>query len=250
MRGATDDAARWIYHGLWAVLVGWFKVPHEPPTLPVGPGEAIDRFQPAEGFLRYLKFYFWALLWVPDLAILVAMVGIFAVVPWLGVLLLVPALALAILPDIVAYIALHLRYDTTWYVMTDRSLRIRRGVWVIREITVTFENVQNIRVQQGPVQRWFGIADLEVETAGGGGAAQQPGASSGHVARIEGIANAPELRERILRHVRQSATTGLGDEHHGAAAPAAIGGAGFTAEQLELLRGVRDEVLRLASRQA
>ena len=74
--------------------------------------------------------------------------------------------------------ALHLRFDTTWYVMTERSLRIRRGIWVIREMTITFENVQNVKVQQGPLQRFFGISSLVVETAGGGSA--EPG--KGHAA--------------------------------------------------------------------
>jgi uncharacterized membrane protein YdbT with pleckstrin-like domain len=44
-----------------------------------------------------------------------------------------------------AYIAIHLRYDTTWYVHGDRSLRIRRGIWVIHETTLTFENIQNVK---------------------------------------------------------------------------------------------------------
>ena len=63
------------------------------------------------------------------------------------------------------YVALHLRYDTTWYVVTDRSLRIRRGIWVIEETTITFENVQNVSITQGPLERAFGIATLVVDTA-------------------------------------------------------------------------------------
>ena len=65
--------------------------------------------------------------------------------------------------------AMHLRYDTTWYVLTNRSLRIRRGIWMIHETTITYENVQNVSVNQGPLQRIFGIADVLVQTAGGGG---------------------------------------------------------------------------------
>ena len=71
-------------------------------------------------------------------------------------------------PDVIAYVAIHLRYDTTWYVLTDRSLRIRRGIWIIHETTISFENVQNVEVRQGPLQRYFGIADVIVQTAGGG----------------------------------------------------------------------------------
>ena len=39
----------------------------------------------------------------------------------------------------------------------------------VLETTITFENIQNVTVQQGPLQRLFGIADVRVDTAGGGG---------------------------------------------------------------------------------
>lgn len=235
----ADNAARWMYRGLWAGLVRWFRVPADPPVLPARPGEAIQSFQPSPGFLRYLKFLFWILLWPMDIGILAAMIAIFATLPILGLILLIPAIILAVLPDILAYIALHLRYDSTWYVMTDRSLRIRRGIWVIKEVTITFENVQNIRLQAGPVQRHFGIASLIVETAGG--SAGPHGEMSGHTGVIEGIDNAPELRDRIMKRLRHSATAGLGDEAHdhrgsAAAAPA------WTQEHVQALREIRDEI--------
>jgi membrane protein YdbS with pleckstrin-like domain len=78
------------------------------------------------------------------------------------------ALVVIVLPDIIAYVAIHLRYDTTWYVLSSRSLRIRRGVWVIHETTLTFENIQNVSVDSGPLEQWFGIANVMVDTAGGG----------------------------------------------------------------------------------
>lgn len=78
----------------------------------------------------------------------------------MGVLIAPLLRAFIILPDVVAYVAIHLRFDTTWYVMTERSLRIRRGIWVLHETTITFENVQNVVVNQGPVQRFFGIANV------------------------------------------------------------------------------------------
>ena len=49
-------------------------------------------------------------------------------VPLIGILIAPLAWAVIIVPDIVVYIAIHLRYDTTWYVLSDRTLRIRRGI--------------------------------------------------------------------------------------------------------------------------
>ena len=56
-------------------------------------------------------------------------------------------------------------------------------------MTITHANVQNLRVVQGPLQRYFGIASLEVDTAGGGSAAKQARhqMGSGHTVRIAGI---------------------------------------------------------------
>ena len=172
MSQALVRASEWLYHGIWAVLVRWFRVPAEPPTLPAVAAEPIQSYRPAAGFLRYLKFQFWLLLIVIDGGLLIVWLVLLVLVPLAGVLITPLALAVIIVPAILGYVAIHLRYDTTWYVVSDRSLRIRRGIWVIHETTITFENIQNVTVNQGPLQRWFGIADVLVQTAGGGGGGQ------------------------------------------------------------------------------
>jgi uncharacterized membrane protein YdbT with pleckstrin-like domain len=174
------------------------------------------------------------------------MIAIFFASWWVGLLLLIPALILAIVPDIFVYIGLHLRYDTTWYVMTDRSLRIRRGIWSIEEVTITFENVQNISLRQGPLQRHFGIANLMVETAGGSAPQGKHGQTMSHRGVIEGIANAKELRDRIMLRLRESKTAGLGDEAH-AHEHAGDAGTSWTAEHVAALREIRNEARLLAA---
>jgi membrane protein YdbS with pleckstrin-like domain len=244
MTGRTERAAEWMYHGLWRVLVDWFRVPKEPPTLPAREGEYLASFRPAPGFLRYLRFWFWIALLAVDVALTAAYVAAAAALIvgglwWVALLLLPVALFVIVVPDIFAYVAIHLRYDTTWYVMTERSLRIRRGMMVIHETTITFENVQNLKLRQGPLQRHFGIADLVVETAGSGGAQGHEGrAGVDNRGVIEGIDNAPEVRERILSRMRQSRTAGLGDEDPAAApSPSA-----WSPAQLQALREIREEV--------
>lgn len=235
----VDRAGRWIYQGVWAALVRWFRVPEHPPQLPIAAGDASDSFRPAAGFLSYLKFKFWIGLTLIDGVVLIVWIVIAAVSPLAGAMTALPALAIAVLPDILVYIALHLRYDTTWYVMTGRSLRIRRGIWIIHETTITFENVQNVEVRQGPLQRFFGIGDVLVQTAGGGGkpAAGQQGAESmtSHHGLIEGISHAAEIRDLILARLRHSRTAGLGDEPHHA-----LTGGGWSPDHLAVLREIRD----------
>ncbi len=238
--GAVDRAAAWVYRGVWGALVQYLRVPDRPPSLPAaGPGAVVRSFQPSLGFLRYLKFWFWLFFAIMDVVIL----GLWALIMvnsrlW-GFITLGPALFLAFAPDIVAYIAIHVRYDTTWYVMTDRSLRIRRGVWTINETTATFENVQNIRVEQGPLERYFGIGRVVVETAAAGSAGPH-GGSTGSQAVIEGISNAPAIRDQIMLRVAQSKSAGLGDED--LRADRASTGAGWTTAHVEALRAIRDEI--------
>jgi membrane protein YdbS with pleckstrin-like domain len=208
----VDRASRWIYSGIWAAVVQWFRVPEEPPTIPGGSAAAARSFRPAEGFLRYLKFYFWIVLVLIDATIFFLWLTIAVAWPVAGVLLALPALAIAVAPDVIAYVAIHLRYDTTWYVVSDRSLRIRRGIWLLHETTITYENIQNIRVTQGPLQRWYGIGNVLVETAGGGSVGKEGGISLMHRGLIEGVDNASEIRDLILGHLRKTRTAGLGDE--------------------------------------
>jgi uncharacterized membrane protein YdbT with pleckstrin-like domain len=134
-------------------------------------------------------------------------------------------------------VAIHLRYDTTWYVLTERSMRLRRGIWMTSEVTITFENVQNVRVRSGPVQRHFGIADVVVETAGGGKRDEYGRTTLSHGV-IEGVANAEEIRDLVMSRVRASRTTGLGDEREPARA-------GWSSAHVAALREIRDEVAAL-----
>ncbi|MFG0284114.1 MAG: PH domain-containing protein, partial [Phycisphaerales bacterium JB039] len=192
---AGDRAGAWVYRGVWAALADWLLVPREAPTLPAAPGDTIRSFRPAPGFLRYLKFWFWIVLALIDIAITALWLVVLIASPIVGIALAPLWLIIAIVPDIFAYVGIHLRYDTTWYVLSPRSMRVRRGIWSIQEATITYENIQNVAVTQGPVQRHFGIASVTVQTAGGGGATGPHGSSSGgHTTVLEGLENRSEER--------------------------------------------------------
>lgn len=237
MSRITYQVASRAYSRLWSILVHWLRVPDRPPALPVRTGDTLEQFRPAQGFLRYLKFWFWLGLILFDGLILIIWIVLIVNKPRLGVFLAPVALLLAAVPDIVVYVALHVRYDTTWYVMTRHSLRIRRGVWIIQEVTITFENVQNLHIHQGPLQRHFGISNLVVETAGaGGGGHEGKGVTNQGV--IEGISDPQRIRDLILSRVRQSRTAGLGDEEP---VPTWRRSA-WTNEHVAALQAIRDEL--------
>ena len=253
MKTPVHSASRWVYRGLWGVLSGLFRVPKAPPSLPALGGHEPTSFQPASGFLTYLAIQFW----ITALFIgAMAMIGILGVsaASWktgLAIALLAFPCWLGIVA--IGYLAIHLRYDTNWYVISDRSLRIRRGIWIIHETTITFENVQNVVVQQGPLQRICGIANVVVETAGGGGGAAGPHghnksqAAASHQGLIEGIADAERIRDLLLARLKQSQSAGLGDEsdreERFLSSAHRQAGLIWTSAHLAALREIRDELL-------
>ncbi|MFY0578895.1 PH domain-containing protein [Cystobacter fuscus] len=122
--------------------------------------------RPCDGWLLYRKVGFWIGLLATVLPISAVGLVILISRPVLAVAVLVPVFVVVLGMGLASYVSIHLGYDTTWYVLSDRSLRIRRGVWTLHETTITFENVQNVKITQGPLQRLLGFSDLVIETAG------------------------------------------------------------------------------------
>jgi len=108
-----------------------------------------------------------------------------------------------------------LDWEMRWYIVTDRSLRIREGVWRVNELTMTFANVQEVSIRQGPLERLLGISNLRVRTAGGGASlGSHEGESeekSGHIGYFRGVDNAPAIRDLILERLKRLQDAGLGD---------------------------------------
>lgn len=243
------------YSGLTGVLSGWFRVSFEPPSLPPGHHTWHRSFGPAPQFLRYLKLQY--LLLVGVVAVVLGLAGAGVMVGMVlngapGPLIAVVAAVLGFLAlcGLVGYAALQLQYDTTWYTMTDRALRLRSGIWVQKEMTVTFDNAQNVKVRRGPIQRWLGIGDVVVETAAAGTTDGQQGTSTASAAVVAGVANPHEIRDRIIERMRAVRTSGLGDPDDGTGG-AAAGMVGrpegkregrWTPAHLEVLREIREAV--------
>jgi hypothetical protein len=137
----------------------------------------------------------------------------------------VPFIALGLLQMPLTYVLMRLRYEQHWYMVTDRSLRIREGITTVRETTLGFANIQNIAVNQNPLQRLFGLSNVEVKSAGGGSLGHQsqgPSQESWHTAVFRNVDNPEEIRDLILSHQRALKETGLGDpeeQHRAASSP-------------------------------
>lgn len=117
----------------------------------------------------------------------------------------------------VTFAAVRLEFELHWYIVTDRSLRIRTGLVRLQESTMSFANLQQVEVKQGPLQRLLGLADLRVQSAGGrDDATAEAGGDSLHTGVFHSVDNATEIRDLILARLKKFRETGLGDpdDHH------------------------------------
>ncbi len=87
------------------------------------------------------------------------------------------------------------RYHARGYQISADRLRVVRGLLWRSDTVVPFGRVQHIDVDQGPLERFFGIATLTLHTAGNHNASVQlPGL---------GEALARDMRESIRAHIRR-----------------------------------------------
>lgn len=235
------------------------RIPSEP-TPPAGSPESVRTFRASRRFYQ-LNVVRWGVKQLVALAVLVVVLVVEfsvdlrqATVP----LRVVEGIALAVFLVQLPFGFLFIRfdYDLRWYIVTDRSLRIRQGLFNVREMTMAFSNIQQISIHQGPLQRLLGIADLEVRTAGGGGEGSHGhyggDKAAGHLGYFRGVDNAHDIRDLILERLRQWRDAGLGDPDDARARAAALpgGNAGEPAvlvaarQVLEEARGLRAQITK------
>ena len=241
-----------MYDRVKSTLLWLLRVPPEPHD-PMGDVHSLRVFRAAPGYLRYITLA-WAL---SEIGILLGGLLVFiplaiAAATGLAVIL---ATALGLVATVIflgqaglTFFSLRLNYEMRWYKVTDRSLRIRAGVWNVHEMTMTFANVQNITISQGPLERLFGISDVKVDTAGGGGSSGSHEKKEDlHVATFRGVDNPEEIRDLMLQRLRRLRDAGLGDLDDAPAlrgAPVPDPAFGST-EALQALVAFRDEARAL-----
>ena len=218
---AAGAAGTRMPRGLKRLLLWLFQV-EERPEPPPGSPESLRVFRASSRYFRYsvLK---WA---IGQMFALVGLVGSaiglgfveffedhaagaalwFRFTETLAPLLIV----LFVVQFLTSFSVLRLGYEMRWYMVSDRALRIRYGIYSVREQTMTVVNIQNMAVKRGPLQRLFGIADLEIRTASGGGS-DDDDEDSLNRGLLQGLDNAEEVRNLLLASLRQSRDAGLGD---------------------------------------
>jgi len=87
------------------------------------------------------------------------------------------------------------RFFARGYQMSEDRLRVLRGILWRADTVVPFGRVQHIDVDQGPLERFFGISTLTLHTAG----------NYNSSVRLPGLEHslAVEMREEIRAHIKR-----------------------------------------------
>jgi membrane protein YdbS with pleckstrin-like domain len=88
-------------------------------------------------------------------------------------------------------------YKTYFYNITDKFIIIRKGVLAPREITVPFDRIQDVYLDQDIIDRWFNVYDVHMSTA------TMESAVRAHIDGVEKH-TAEQLRELILQKMHEA----------------------------------------------
>jgi putative membrane protein len=127
------------------------------------------------------------------------------------------------------------RYRTLRYHIDGEGLSMSWGILFRREIHLTYARIQDIHLNSNLVERWLGLARIEIQTASGSSKAEMT---------IEGVAAYEALRDYLygkMRGARKPDRTSVA-QRRGATegAPQPSG-----AELVEVLRSVAEELRAL-----
>jgi len=130
---------------------------------------------------------------------------------------------------------LYFRYHTLRYTFDEEGIHMRVGILFRREVNLTYARIQDIHLHSGLIQRWLGLADIQVQTASGSADAELV---------IEGFKEYEAIRDFLYTRMRgyhAAATTHAADTP-AISAEAASTTADPNTEMISLLCTIRDEL--------
>ena len=131
----------------------------------------------------------------------------------------------------------YFRYRTLRYRFDEEGIHMRVGILFRREVNLTYARIQDIHLRSGFIQRWLGLADIQIQTASG---------SAGAELVIEGFREFEAIRDFLYTQMRGYQKPPATSVAVTARAPelSAQGSADGGGEMVALLLNIRDELRR------
>lgn len=128
---------------------------------------------------------------------------------------------------LIAFPYLYFRYYTLRYRFDEEGIHMKVGILFRREVNLTYARIQDIHLRSGFIQRWLGLADVQVQTASG---------NSGAELVIEGFREFEQIRDFLYTRMRGARGQ--------AAAEEGVNASEVPAGMVEVLSQIRDELRR------
>ena len=133
---------------------------------------------------------------------------------------------------------LYFRYRTLRYRFDEEGIHMRVGILFRKEVNLTYARIQDIHLRSGFIQRWLGLADIQIQTASG---------SAGAELVIEGFKEFEAIRDflytRMRGYQKQPASPARVATQAAPELSRASNGEG-SEEMVALLLNIRDELRR------
>ena len=102
-----------------------------------------------------------------------------------------PLFPILILPN-------YFRYHTMRYRFDEEGISMRWGILFRREVVLNYARIQDIHLSSNIVERWLGLARIQIQTASGSAAAEMT---------IEGLLEFNAIRDFLYSKMRGQKTT-------------------------------------------
>lgn len=113
-------------------------------------------------------------------------------------------------------LVLYFRYHTMRYRFDGEGVSMRWGILFRREVLLNYGRIQDIQIRANLVERWLGIARIEIQTAAG---------NSGAEMTLEGFVNYEQVRDFLYEKMRGSKSHPAIPDVARSASPAVVSGA-------------------------
>lgn len=93
----------------------------------------------------------------------------------------------------VTFAVLYFRFHTMRYEFSEQGIRMSWGIIFRNEVVLNYARIQDIHLRSNAIERWLGLARIEIQTASG---------SSNAEMTLEGIPDAGAMRDFLYSQMR------------------------------------------------
>src|SRR3954447_6419104 len=129
----------------------------------------------------------------------------------------------------ITMLLLYFRYHTMRYRFDAEGIHMRWGILMRHEVMLNYSRIQDIQLRSNVVERWLGLARIEIQTASG---------SAGSEMVLEGLLNFVAVRDFLYSRMRGARHSGETPAQAVQAAPQSVAAA--LAEVASELRAIRE----------